>query len=120
MKRILLATAAALLMTGTAHADPFANMYANTVSITTPDGKTSKAYVNQDMSWEQHMADGSVLKGTYAWKDAGTACFAQTDPAPRAPAAPNCAKIDEHKVGDTWTVTDDKKQTTTYSLTAGR
>lgn len=120
MKRIVLAAAAALLMTGTAQADGFANMYGNTVTITTPDGKTAKAYVNQDGSWEQHMADGSVLKGTFAWKDASNVCFTMTDPAPKPGTPPGCSKIDDHKVGDTWTEKEDDGATTTYSLTAGR
>ncbi len=120
MKRFILAATAAFLMTGTAYADPFSNMYGNTVSITTPDGKTAKGYVNPDMTWEQHMADGSVLKGTFAWKDSNTACFTQTDPPPKAGTAPNCSKIDEHKVGDTWTVTDANKQVTTFTATTGR
>ena len=120
MKRIILVAAAALLLTGTAQADPFSNLYGNTVSITTPDGKTVKGYVNADMTWEQHATDGTVTKGTFAWKDASTACFTQTDPPPKAGMAPNCVKIDEHKVGDTWTETDAKKQVTTYTATAGR
>ena len=120
LKRFVLATTAALLLTGTAQADPFVNMYGNTVSITTPDGKTSKAYVNKDMSWERDMADGSILKGTFAWKDPSTACFTQVTPPPKAGTAPNCAKIDEHKVGDTWTVTDADKKVTSYTATAGR
>jgi hypothetical protein len=120
LKRLLLAATAALLLTGTAQADPFANMYGNTVSITPPDGKTAKAHVNPDTTWDRHMSDGTVLKGTFAWKDANTACFTQTDPAPKADATPNCAKIDDHKIGDTWTATDDKKQVTTFALSAGR
>jgi hypothetical protein len=121
VKRFFLAATAALLLTGTAaQADPFVNMYGNTVSITSPDGKTVKGYVNPDMTWERHAADGTVTKGTFAWKDPSTACFTQITPPPQAGTAPNCAKIDEHKVGDTWTVTDANKQVTTYTATAGR
>ena len=75
MKRILLGLSALALSAGVAHADPYANLYANTLSITGSDGSTSTVFVNQDMSWEQHLPKGMVLKGTYAWKDAQTACF---------------------------------------------
>ncbi len=120
MKRFVLATAALLLLTGTAQADPFQNLYGNTVSITTPDGKTSKAHVNADMTWDRQMADGTMLKGTFAWQDPSTVCFTQTDPAPKPGTGPNCTKVDAHKVGDTWTVSDANKQVTTYTATAGR
>jgi hypothetical protein len=122
MKRLALAAVAVLMSAGIAHADPFAGMYGNTVAITAPDGSKSTAYVNADMTWEQHMANGTVMKGTYAWKDAGTVCFTLTDPAPKpGDAAPNCSAIPaDHKAGDTWTQTDSKGQTLTYAVTAGR
>jgi hypothetical protein len=119
MKHMILAATALLLSAAAAQADPFATMYGNTVTITDASGK-SMAYVNQDMTWEQHMSDGKVMKGTYAWKDDHTACFTMTDPAPKPDAAPNCTKIDDHKVGDTWDEKDSKGQTTSYALTAGR
>jgi hypothetical protein len=122
MKRVVLAAAAVLMSVGIAHADPFAGMYGNTVTITGPDGTKSTAYVNADMTWEQHMAGGAVMKGTYAWKDAGTVCFTMTDPAPKSgDMTPNCNPVPaDHKVGDTWTETTPKGQSMTYSVTAGR
>ena len=121
MKRFVLAAAAFLASTGFAYADPFAGMYGNTVTITAPDGTKSTAYVNADMTWEQHMAGGAVMKGTYTWKDASTVCFTMTDPAPKAGDTPNCSPVSgDHKAGDTWTQTTPKGQTMTYAVTAGR
>jgi hypothetical protein len=121
MKRFVLAAAAVLMSAGIAHADPFAGMYGNTVTITGPDGTKSTAYVNADMTWEQHAAGGAVMKGTYTWKDAGTVCFTLTDPAPKSGDATNCSPVPaDHKVGDTWTETTPKGQTITYAVTAGR
>ena len=120
MKRFLLAAAMVAASVGVAHADPFANMYGNTITITGADGKASKAFINPDMTWERHMPDGSVSKGSYAWKDADTACFTATDPAPKPGDAPACAKMGPHNVGDTWTDKDASGSTETFALTAGR
>jgi len=121
MKRVLLAGVALAMSVMAANADPFANMYGNTVTITGADGKSSKAFVNQDMTWQQQMADGAMLKGTYNWKDDSTACFTQLDPAPKPDSAPLCLKVESHNVGDTWTAKgSDGKVMTTYSLSAGR
>jgi hypothetical protein len=121
MKRFALAAAAVLMSAGIAHADPFAGMYGNTVAITAPDGTKSTAYVNADMTWEQHTANGAVMKGTYAWKDAGTVCFTLTDPAPKPGDAPSCSPVSgDHKAGDTWTETGPSGQALTYAVTAGR
>ncbi len=120
MNRFGLVIVVPALMAGAAHADPLSSLYGNTVAATTADGKTSKGYVNADMTWEQIMSDGTVVKGTYSWRDATTACFVQSDPPPRADSPPNCTKVEEHKIGDTWTATDPKNQTTSYTLSAGR
>jgi hypothetical protein len=122
MKRFVLAAAAILMSAGVAHADPFAGMYGNTIAITGADGTKSTAFVNADMTWEQHLASGAVMKGTYTWKDARTVCFTLTDPAPTSgDAAPNCSPVPaDHKAGDTWTETSPKGQTLTYTVTAGR
>ena len=122
MKRILLASVALVLSVGAANADPFAAAYGNTVTNTSPDGKKSVTYVNADKTWEQHLPNGTVYKGTYAWKDDTHACFTLTDPAPKdASQATNCDEIKgDHKVGDTWTETGQDGQTYTMSITAGR
>ena len=123
MKRIALGLAAVLLTTASASAaDLFAVAYGNTVTQTMPDGSKTIIYVNADKTWEQHRADGTVMKGTYAWQDDSHACFTMTDPAPKDPAkATNCNEIKgDHKVGDTWTEPLPNGQNITMSITAGR
>lgn len=121
MKRILLAGVALAFSSLAVHADPMAGMYGNTLKMTMSDGKSSTVYINQDMSWEQHMADGTALKGTWAWKDPTTACFTQTVPAPKAGMAPYCTMINPHNAGDTWDEKDSQgKVVMSYSLGAGR
>ncbi|HET7333531.1 MAG TPA: hypothetical protein VFI93_00330 [Rhizomicrobium sp.] len=124
MKRIILGAVAALaLSVGAAHAeDLFAVAYGNSVTSTGPDGKTVTIYVNADKTWEQHLGDGKVIKGTYNWKDASTACFTVTDPVPKdASKATNCDHIEGgHKVGDTWTQKDDNGNVYTMAIKAGR
>ena len=123
MKEVFaLATVVLIGFGGTAQAaDPYAADYGNTLAVTGADGTKSTAYLNQDMTWEQHLANGPVIKGTYAWKDATTACFTQTDPAPKADQAPICLSGQTaHAVGDTWSVTSSDGKTSTMTLTAGR
>ena len=123
MKRIAPALVAVLLSAASAQADPFAVAYGNTVTQTRPDGSKVVIYDNADKTWEQHMSDGMVLKGTYTWQDDTHACFTVTDPPPKDPAhATNCYEIKgDHKVGDTWTETmEDGKTTITMAITAGR
>lgn len=123
MKHALLATAALLALAGTAHAaDPYASWYGNTLTITGSDGSKLTVFVNADMSYEQHFANGAVEKGTYAWKDASTACYTQVDPAPSSPdKATNCFPDQvAHNVGDTWTTQMPDGKTYSLTLTAGR
>ena len=120
------ALAAAVMFAATAAAqaeDLFAAAYGNTVTQTMPDGTKVEIYVNPDKTWERHMAGGKVIKGTYAWKDASTACFTVTDPAPADPSkATGCDTIEgNHKVGDTWTETiPNNGGTITMAIKAGR
>jgi len=122
MTRILLAGAAFLALTGAAFAaDPYQSMYGNTLTITGSDGTKVTTYVNQDMTWEQHSPNGMVVKGTYVWKDASTACFTQTDPAPQASAQPLCLPNQTaHNVGETWTVNGMDGKPVSVAITAGR
>lgn len=119
MKHIILAAAAVALSAGVAHADPFASMYGNTLTIT-DGGKTSKAFVNQDMTWEQDMPDGTVMKGTYMWKDASTVCFTSVTPPPKPGDAPFCTAMAAHNVGETWADKDPAGNPETLTITAGR
>jgi len=103
-------------------ADPLSGAFGNTLTRTLPDGTKMIVYVNADQTWEQRTGT-TVIKGTYAWKDATSVCFTLTDPAPADPTkATNCfVAKDEHKVGDTWTdPMPDGKGVITNVLTAGR
>lgn len=122
MKLLAMAAAAVVISAGVAHADPFAAAYGNTVTQTGPDGTKKITYVNQDGTWEQHEADGSVMKGTFVWKDDHTACFTVVSPPQSDPSkATSCDDIKgTHAVGDTWTEKDDKGNSYTMSITAGR
>jgi hypothetical protein len=82
----------------------------------------STVFINQDMSWENHLGNGTVLKGTYAWKDAQTACFTQATPPPKTPdQATTCFNAQAtHNVGDSWTMNGPDGKTSTLSITAGR
>jgi hypothetical protein len=122
MKRILLAASVLALSAGVAHADPYANLYGNSLSMTGADGTKSTVYINQDMSWESHLANGTVLKGTYAWKDATTACFTVVTPPPKsADMATNCyAAQAGHNVGETWTMNGPDGKPNTLTIIAGR
>jgi hypothetical protein len=122
MKLVIFAAALLALSATAAMADQFAGIYGNTVTVTQPDGSRSTVYVNADKTWEQHLADGKVFKGTWAWKDDTHACFTQVAPAPKpGEQAESCDEITgDHKAGDTWTETDDKGNKTTIAITAGR
>ncbi|MGD0192640.1 MAG: hypothetical protein ABSD74_18025 [Rhizomicrobium sp.] len=122
MKRIILAVSALLFTASVANADPYANLYSNTLTITGADGMKSTIFINQDMSWEQHTSSGAVLKGTYAWKDPQTACFTVVTPPPKSPdQATNCYPAQtDHNVGDTWTMNGPDKKPMTLTISAGR
>jgi len=121
MNRFMLASLALVASVCAANADPMTGLYGNTLTMTGADGKASKVFVNQDMSWEQHMSDGTAIKGTWAWQDPTTACFTQTTPPPKPDMKPYCAKIDPHNPGDTWSEKDAQgKVLVNYSLSAGR
>lgn len=117
------AIALALLAVSTAaSADPFEGLYGNTATSTSPDGKTYTFYFNPDGTFENHNPGGMVVKGTYAWKDAATACFTVTDPAPRpGENASNCRPFPvTHHVGDVWIEKDSDGVAYTNTIKAGR
>ncbi len=120
------AVAATALFAGCAAAqaeDLLAPAYGNTVIHTMSDGSKIMIYVNPDHTWEQRMPDGRVMTGTYVWKDAHTACFTVTKPAPKdLSKATNCNTIEGgHKVGDTWTEQlPGNGGTVTMAIKAGR
>ena len=121
MKLALCAGLALALSTAAAYADQFAGMYGNTVNIKHADGSTGTVYVNEDRTWEMHR-DGKTIRGTYEWKDDTHFCLTVVDPAPKPDEnGQECDEISgDHKVGDTWTDTDDKGNVTSFTITAGR
>jgi hypothetical protein len=121
MKHVIYAAALLALSATAAMADQFAGIYGNTVNITRADGSKVIVYVNADKTWEQHAADGKVMRGTFEWKDDTHVCFTVTDPKPEKPEPCEPEEITgDHKAGDTWTETDDKGNKTTIAITAGR
>jgi hypothetical protein len=118
---MLLAVSCALIATA-AQADPFEGLYGNTVTSTSASGKVYVYYFNKDGTFENHYPSGSVIKGTYIWKDAQTACFTVTDPPP-APgdSGTNCRPFTEtHHAGDTWTEKDSEGVVFTNTIIPGR
>ena len=122
MKQVYLFILVVTTVIGPAHADPFRGMYGNTATSTGPDGKTTLYYFNKDGTFENHFPSGRVIKGTYAWKDAQTACFTVTDPPlAKGESATNCRPFPvTHHVGDTWTEMDSEGVVYTNSIKAGR
>ncbi|MBX3490338.1 hypothetical protein [Parvibaculum sp.] len=91
---------ASVSFAGVALADPQANLYSNTVVITSAAG-VSKAFVNEDHSYTTTFPDGKVVKGSWAVQG-DEVCYTQTDPAPAETDMPICVKNEERQVGDTW------------------
>lgn len=120
-KTFLLCTAAVLMATA-ASADPFEGLYDNTATSTGPDGKVATYYFNRDGTFENHTASGHVVKGTFTWKDAQTACFTVTDPPPaKGENTSNCKAFPvTHHAGDTWVEKDSGGVAYTNTITAGR
>lgn len=122
-----LCAGAALLGAGPAWAgDPMVNTYANTVVTTAePGGATTDMLFNKDDTYTADTTgpDGKPLhySGHWSLKDAGkTICLtAQVPEGAKAPPA-SCSPLEEHAVGDSWTVTNDQKQSFKVSIKAGR
>jgi hypothetical protein len=93
------------------------NLIGNTVVITSSAGVT-KAKVNADNTYETHLADGSVVKGTWA-VDGDNTCYTQTDPAPSAEMKPFCAPNEARAVGDTWSAKGPDGSDVKFELVAG-
>jgi hypothetical protein len=118
------ACAASMFASVAAYAAPFDSAYGNTVTQTLSNGMKIVIYVNADGTW-QSMVNGATSTGTFTWKDATTACFTQTNPAPtpevQARMGDGCQKFNEsHGVGETWTEKTPDGQSMTVSITAGR
>jgi len=105
--------------------DLMANTYANTVVATDSKGAASSFLFNQDGTYTIKVTgpDGKTvaIPGKWTLKDDGkTICLATAAPPNTPPAPPSCSPLQAHKVGDTWTVTNDQNQTFSVTLVAGR
>jgi uncharacterized lipoprotein NlpE involved in copper resistance len=117
-----------LAASGVAHADdPMAGTYGNTVlTKDRASGQSSSLFFNADGSYTGKTMDAKgqpvAYAGTWSLKDDGkTICLAPQMPAGTAnPPAPSCSPLEAHKAGDSWSVTNDQKQTFDVSITAGR
>ena len=105
-----------------AHGDPLEGTYGNTVTSTAPDGKTYVYYFNRNGTFQIRNPNGRLIKGTFQWKDAQTACFTVTNPPPaKGETGINCRPFPvTHHVGDTWTEKDSEGVPFTNSIMAGR
>lgn len=129
VRRLSMAAAVAMVVfAGPASAgDPMANTYDNTVvTKDSATGATAKLLFNKDMTYTGQATDKDgkpvSYSGTWALKDDGkTICLTPNAPpdAKQAPVA-SCSPLEEHKIGDSWTVTDDRKQSFGVSLVGGR
>jgi hypothetical protein len=104
-----------------ASGDPLKGAYGNTVTSTGPEG-TYVYYFNRDHSFQIRNPNGQLIKGTFVWKDAHTACFNVTDPPPaKGETGVNCRPFPaSHHVGDTWVEKDSKGTPYTNRIIAGR
>lgn len=122
---IALAGGFALAVTSASADDLMASTYANTVKATDSKGASSTFLFNQDGTYTVNATgpDGKPVSvpGKWTTKDDGkTLCLQQAGPANAPPMAPSCSPLAAHQVGDTWTVTNDTKQSFTVTLVAGR
>src|SRR5581483_9085799 len=100
-------------------ADPLAAYYGNTVVITDPKGQMGRTLIDPDHSFVSYQPDGTPVRGV--WETDGTQiCYTVTNPVPpQGQKAPRvCRPLVAHKVGDSWTITQDGK-TWTATLRAG-
>lgn len=127
--RIALAAGLAAIVASSAALadDPMASTYGNTVVSSDSTGASASIFFNQDNSFTESVTgkDGKpvTLSGTWALKDDGKTICLTLNPMPGAtgaPPAPSCTPLTAHAVGDTWSVTNDQKQTFSVTIKAGR
>jgi len=107
--------------------DPMMNTYDNTVTTkNVATGVTGTLLFNKDMTYTAKGADKDgkpvAYQGTWAIKDDGkTICLTPTlPPDVKDGPKPACSPFEEHKVGDSWQVTNDQNETYQVSIVAGR
>ena len=126
--RVWALAGAAVLFAGTAWADdPMANTYGNTITTKNhANGAVGTLFFNSNMTYTGKATDakGQPVQYTGKWmtKDDGKSICLTPDAPPNAPNPPmtSCSPLEMHKVGDSWVVTNDQKETYDVSLTAGR
>jgi hypothetical protein len=106
--------------------DPMANTYANTVHTTNKaTGAQGSLMFNQNNTYTANATgpDGKPVSYTGAWsmKDGGkTICLTPNIPNANPPPPTSCSPLEMHKIGDTWTVSNDQHETFDVTITAGR
>jgi hypothetical protein len=127
MRFVVIALAAGLALAATSASadDLMASTYANTVKATDAKGVTSSFLFNADGTYTINATgpDGKpvTIPGKWTTKDGGaTLCLQPASPPNTPPPAPSCSPLSAHKIGDTWTVVNDMKETFTVTLVAGR
>jgi hypothetical protein len=106
--------------------DVMAMTFGNT--ITSKDqatGAVATLYFNQDGTFTQQgtmNAKPYQAGGKWVEQDGGKTLCLTPDAPPNAPKAPppSCSPLEAHKIGDTWIVTNDQKQSFDVTLSAGR
>jgi YD repeat-containing protein len=101
MKRFVFGLVAAAALSTAAFADPMANRYGNTVTITDSKGAVTKLMYDQDGKMSVVLPDGTKTTGKWAVKD-GKLCIT-ADAGPTA-GKEQCNPVTDHKVGDEWEV----------------
>lgn len=111
------ATAALLLTSTVALADPLAAVYGNTLQVSYPDGVQVSIFVEEDNTYTGTLPDGSEIGGI--WEAAGEQiCFTRQTPEPEEPA---CQEFAEGiAVGDTWEGVGLNDQPATFTVVEGR
>jgi hypothetical protein len=117
MKRVLMTAIALAFSTGLAFAaDPMEAYIGNTLTVTTPNGAI-KIWYKADKTYSGEGPQGK-MSGT--WEVAGDQlCRTQKEPAPQPGQEKRCAKMESHKVGDSWKTTTPNGQEITLSLVKG-
>lgn len=117
MKKFALGLVAAVMIAGTAMANPMQSRIDNTVTLTAADGKVTKVLYNGDGTMAITNPDGSKGTGKWAVKD-GKLCVT-LDQGPTA-GKESCNPLVERKVGDTWDAKLADGTTAKAALVAGR
>lgn len=119
MKLLGVTTVAFFALTAFAYAaaDPYADLYTNTLVYTSPDNLVTKVLVQKDGTWTSTASDGKSDNG--AWAALGN--YTCVSDAAKPKSKPTCSKTLWHKVGDEWTVPGNKKGTVDQvTITSGR